>query len=197
MALPDITYFINLFVFLLMFLSPIGFKPDMLPSKFAWVLYANPIYYMTEMYRDSMLYGRWPSPLVAIGYVVMCVATFAVGSAFFERFGRPRGLRIVHYLYTSLRTCRRAVCNACSRGLRASPVMFDVPPSSRSRHSQELRRSQAGRRCIRAGGRSPSERHLRLVAQALGSDRRAWICEGPPSRPSVCGRRRLQVSAGT
>src|SRR4051812_9144813 len=33
-ALPDITYFINLFVFLLMFLSPIGFKPDMLPSKF-------------------------------------------------------------------------------------------------------------------------------------------------------------------
>jgi len=85
-ALPDITYFINLFVFLLMFLSPIGFKPDMLPSKFAWVLYANPIYYMTEMYRDSMLYGRFPSLPVATGYVVMCVATFAIGSAFFERF---------------------------------------------------------------------------------------------------------------
>jgi len=58
----------------------------MLPSKFAWVLYANPIYYMTEMYRDSMLYGRWPSLPVATGYVVMCVATFAIGSAFFERF---------------------------------------------------------------------------------------------------------------
>jgi lipopolysaccharide transport system permease protein len=85
-ALPDITYFINLFVFLLMFLSPIGFKPDMLPKGYGWVLYSNPIYYMTEVYRDSMLNGRWPSPPVATGYVVMCVATFALGSAFFERF---------------------------------------------------------------------------------------------------------------
>jgi lipopolysaccharide transport system permease protein len=85
-ALPDITYFINLFVFLLMFLSPIGFKPDMLPKGYGWVLYSNPIYYMTEMYRDSMLNGRWPSPSVATGYVVMCVGTFALGSAFFERF---------------------------------------------------------------------------------------------------------------
>ncbi len=85
-ALPDITYFLNLFVFLLMFLSPIGFTPDMVPRGFAWTLYSNPVYYMTEMYRDSMLYGHWPSVSIATAYVVMCVATFAVGSAFFERF---------------------------------------------------------------------------------------------------------------
>lgn len=85
-ALPDITYFVNLFVFLLMFLSPIGFKPEMVPRRWAWTLYANPIYYMTEMYRDSMLRGRWPAAGVAIVYVVMCVASFALGSAFFERF---------------------------------------------------------------------------------------------------------------
>ena len=30
-ALPDVTYFVNLFVFLLMFMSPIGFKPEMVP----------------------------------------------------------------------------------------------------------------------------------------------------------------------
>ena len=41
---------------------------------------------MTEMYRDSMLNGRWPRPSVAVVYVVMCLATFALGSAFFERF---------------------------------------------------------------------------------------------------------------
>jgi lipopolysaccharide transport system permease protein len=41
---------------------------------------------MTEMYRDSMLYGHWPSPAVAAGYVAMCLVTFALGSAFFERF---------------------------------------------------------------------------------------------------------------
>jgi lipopolysaccharide transport system permease protein len=85
-ALPDVTYFVNLFVFLLMFLSPIGYKPEMVPHRWAWVLYWNPIYYMTEMYRDSMVNGRWPAASVAAAYVVMCVATFAIGSAFFERF---------------------------------------------------------------------------------------------------------------
>jgi lipopolysaccharide transport system permease protein len=85
-ALPDITYFVNLFVFLLMFLSPIGFKPEMVPQGFAWVIYANPIYYMTEMYRDTMLSGRSPAPFVAVTYALMCVGTFAIGSAFFERF---------------------------------------------------------------------------------------------------------------
>jgi lipopolysaccharide transport system permease protein len=85
-ALPDITYFVNMFVFLLMFLSPIGFKPDIVPKRFGWVIYANPIYYMTEMYRDSMLNGHWPAASVAIVYFVMCLTTFALGSAFFERF---------------------------------------------------------------------------------------------------------------
>jgi lipopolysaccharide transport system permease protein len=85
-ALPDITYFVNLFVFLLMFLSPIGFKPEMVPQAFAWLIYANPIYYMTEMYRGTMLSGQLPAVFVAVTYAVMCVATFALGSAFFERF---------------------------------------------------------------------------------------------------------------
>ena len=85
-ALPDVTYFVNLFVFLLMWVTPIGFKPEMVPAGFRFVLYLNPIFYMTEMYRASMLNGRFPSPSVAAVYVVMCLATFALGSAFFERF---------------------------------------------------------------------------------------------------------------
>jgi lipopolysaccharide transport system permease protein len=85
-ALPDVTYFLNLFIFLLMWLSPIGFKPEMVPAGFRVVLYLNPIFYMTEMYRNSMLNGHFPTPLVAAVYVVMCLATFALGSAFFERF---------------------------------------------------------------------------------------------------------------
>ncbi len=85
-ALPDVTYFVNLFVFMLMFLSPIGYRPDAVPLKFRWVIQFNPIYYLTEMYRDSMLNGRWPRPAVLAVYVVMCVGTFALGSAFFERF---------------------------------------------------------------------------------------------------------------
>lgn len=85
-ALPDMTYFVNLFVFMLMFLSPIGYRPDAVPQTFSWVIRYNPIYYLTEVYRDSMLNGRWPRPAIAAVYVAMCVMTFAVGSAFFQRF---------------------------------------------------------------------------------------------------------------
>jgi lipopolysaccharide transport system permease protein len=85
-ALPDITYFVNLFVFLLMFLSPIGYRPDSLPAGFRWVTMLNPIFYLTAVYRGSILHANSPSLAVMSVYVVMCVATFAIGGAFFERF---------------------------------------------------------------------------------------------------------------
>lgn len=85
-ALPDVTYFVNLFVFLLMFLSPIGYKPDMVPHAFAWVIRLNPIYYLTEMYRAAMLSETALRAPIVLGYVAMCLVTFALGSAFFDRF---------------------------------------------------------------------------------------------------------------
>lgn len=85
-ALPDMTYFVNLLVFLLMFLSPIGFKPDMVPANFQWVIYLNPIYYMIEAYRDSMLNGAWPDPFDFGVYVVGSLGAFAAGAAFFRAF---------------------------------------------------------------------------------------------------------------
>lgn len=85
-GLPDISYFISLFLFLLMWVSPIGFTPDMVPANLAAVLYLNPVYYLLEMYRDSLLFGRLPTPQVAGIYAAMALAFFAVGSAFFRVF---------------------------------------------------------------------------------------------------------------
>jgi lipopolysaccharide transport system permease protein len=85
-ALPDISYFINLFLFLLMWVSPIGFTVDMVPANLKAVLYLNPVYYLLEVYRDSLLFGRLPSLHVATVYVGISLLTFAVGSAFFRAF---------------------------------------------------------------------------------------------------------------
>jgi lipopolysaccharide transport system permease protein len=86
-ALPDLTYFVNLFVFLLMFLSPIGYRADVLAGRgMGWAVAINPIYYLTAMYRGSILRANEPSLAVIGVYVTMCVGMFAVGSAFFERF---------------------------------------------------------------------------------------------------------------
>lgn len=85
-ALPDVTYFVNLFVFLLMFLSPIGFRVEMVPPNFTWVVHLNPVYYMIELYRDSMLNGTWPKALDIGVYAGGAVLSFAVGATFFRAF---------------------------------------------------------------------------------------------------------------
>jgi len=85
-ALPDISYFVNLSVLLLMFVSPIGFKPDMVPASFWPMIYLNPIYYMVDAFRMSLLQTQ-PMNMPVLGtFVVMSVGTFAVGAAFFRRF---------------------------------------------------------------------------------------------------------------
>jgi lipopolysaccharide transport system permease protein len=85
-VLPDISYFINLFLLLLMYISPIGFTPDMIPSHLKLMIYLNPIYYMLEMYRDSILKGQLPAIDTLVIYVIMCIGFFALGAAFFKRF---------------------------------------------------------------------------------------------------------------
>jgi homopolymeric O-antigen transport system permease protein len=85
-ALPDISYFINLFLFLLMWVSPIAFTADMVPANLSAVLYLNPVYYLLEVYRDSLIFGRLPSPRVALVYTGLSLLFFAVGSAFFRAF---------------------------------------------------------------------------------------------------------------
>jgi lipopolysaccharide transport system permease protein len=85
-ALPDVTYFVNLFVFLLMFVSPIGFRTDMVPAQLRFMLYLNPIFYMTQVFRATLLSGEHASAGVWAVYTVMSLAMFVLGSAFFLTF---------------------------------------------------------------------------------------------------------------
>jgi lipopolysaccharide transport system permease protein len=84
--LPDATYFINFAIMLLMFVSPIGFKPDMVPAHLRFVVYANPLWYMMELYREVLLDGQWPNlPILGV-YVATCGSCFIFGAAAFARF---------------------------------------------------------------------------------------------------------------
>jgi lipopolysaccharide transport system permease protein len=85
-ALPDITYFVNLLIFLVMFVSPIGFRVDLVPPKLAFTLYLNPIFYMTQVFRSTLIAGEHASLAVWGVYTVMSVGLFVVGSAFFLAF---------------------------------------------------------------------------------------------------------------
>ncbi|HXG12352.1 MAG TPA: ABC transporter permease [Gemmataceae bacterium] len=86
LLLPDVSYFVNLALLFLMFVSPIGFKPDMVPPALRFIVYINPIHYLTEVYRCALLWGRLPGLLDAVAYVTLCLGSFALGSAFFRKF---------------------------------------------------------------------------------------------------------------
>jgi len=85
-ALPDISYFIQLTVLFLLFVSPIGFKPDMVPSGFAALVYLNPIHYMTDAFRLSILATHEFNLLNLSIYLLMGVVSFVLGAAFFRKF---------------------------------------------------------------------------------------------------------------
>jgi lipopolysaccharide transport system permease protein len=85
-ALPDISNFLNLFLFLLMFVSPIAFTGSMVPASVSAMLFFNPVHYLLEVYRDSLMFGHLPGPLVVAVYVGVSLGTFAIGAVFFRAF---------------------------------------------------------------------------------------------------------------
>lgn len=85
-ALPDVSYFISLFMFLLMFVSPIAFTPEMVPGRLQFVIYLNPIFYMLEVFRDCLLSDRVIDLRIWAVHAVMSVGLFVVGASFFRGF---------------------------------------------------------------------------------------------------------------
>lgn len=85
-ALPDVSYFVGLAVLFLLFISPIGFKPDMVPPQWAWVVALNPVSYLADAFRGTLLSFQAPQVSTFLIYAVMCLGTFLVGGSFFTRF---------------------------------------------------------------------------------------------------------------
>jgi lipopolysaccharide transport system permease protein len=85
-VIPDVSYVLNIVLFLLMFLSPIGFRAEMVPPDYQFVLQLNPVYYMIEVYRGSMIGTGIPDLTVWSVFVTISVLAFVVGSTFFRLF---------------------------------------------------------------------------------------------------------------
>jgi lipopolysaccharide transport system permease protein len=85
-VMTDLPHIINLVLLLIMFLSPIGFKPEMVPPGMSALITYNPVHYLTDVVRCAVLYGRLPSLQVSLVFITICLGTFIVGAAFFRRF---------------------------------------------------------------------------------------------------------------
>lgn len=84
--LPDLSNFVNLLTLFLLFVSPIGYKPEMVPEHAYWVLQVNPMAYMIDIVRSALLTGYAVSPWRWLAAALIAGATFLLGLSFFRRF---------------------------------------------------------------------------------------------------------------
>lgn len=84
--IPDASNIVNLVVLLMMFLSPIAFKIEMVPSYLKYTILFNPITYIMEPFRAFIISSHALDWRLLLGSFLIAVATFLLGVLFFSRF---------------------------------------------------------------------------------------------------------------
>ncbi|MDD1723560.1 MAG: ABC transporter permease [Methanospirillum sp.] len=64
--------------------TPIAYTVNLIPTGFQWIATLNPAYYMLEIYRDSLFYGKIPDLNNMLPFVVFVLVLF-IGSIWFFR----------------------------------------------------------------------------------------------------------------
>jgi lipopolysaccharide transport system permease protein len=84
-VLPDIMQVTNISLLLLMFLSPVGFTPDMVPAGMRFLIYLNPLTYLIDAFRFSVLGTRFLSGWIDAVFIGVCLIGAALAGTFFRR----------------------------------------------------------------------------------------------------------------
>ena len=79
----DIAYFMNLFIILLLFLSPIAFTLEMLPENLKFVYFFNPITYMIES-SDVLIFKKLCRFKFLI-FSLLSLLSYFIGMIFFKK----------------------------------------------------------------------------------------------------------------
>jgi lipopolysaccharide transport system permease protein len=86
LMVPDVSHLVSLGSILLMFVSPIAFKPDSVPARFRVLLALNPITYMVDAYRWITIGPSAASVNAVFVFAALATAAFMIGAAFCWRF---------------------------------------------------------------------------------------------------------------
>jgi lipopolysaccharide transport system permease protein len=57
--LKDVVQLVGAFLGFLFWLTPLCWGSEMIPHSWRWTLYVNPVAYITEGYRNSLVYHQW------------------------------------------------------------------------------------------------------------------------------------------
>lgn len=69
----------------LLFVTPIGYTPEMAPPLFRALMYANPLTYFVVTIQSLVVFGRLPSGAIAVTAFLIAILAFAFGYWVFRR----------------------------------------------------------------------------------------------------------------
>jgi homopolymeric O-antigen transport system permease protein len=84
-VVPDIAQLVNIALLLFMFVSPIGFSVDAVPSGARALVYANPLTYLIEAFRFALIGVRVTPLRYDAIFLALTAALAAIAGSFFRR----------------------------------------------------------------------------------------------------------------
>lgn len=86
----DILNIVGVFVQFGFWLTPIFWDMGQIPENLTFIFKLNPVYYITEGYRDTFVYGRWffEKPVLTLYFWGFTIVTLILGKILFKRL-RP------------------------------------------------------------------------------------------------------------
>lgn len=84
----DITHLYGVVTLAWMYLTPIFYPVNALPEEVLPIIHANPMYSYITFFREIVLYGTVPDPVMWLQCALMSLAALAVGLAVFRKMQR-------------------------------------------------------------------------------------------------------------
>ena len=86
----DVSNIVGVFVQFGFWLTPIFWDMGQIPENLTFIFKLNPVYYITEGYRDTFVYGRWffEKPALTVYFWIFTAFTLVIGKILFKRL-RP------------------------------------------------------------------------------------------------------------
>lgn len=94
--LPDTANIINIIIKFLFYLTPIFWEMNHFPAKYQIILKLNPLYYIVNGYRNSLIYHKsfWNEPIITIYYWLFSFVFLIIGVSSFKKL-RPHFADVV------------------------------------------------------------------------------------------------------
>jgi len=65
--------------------TPIAYTVNLIPDNFQWIVKINPAYYMIEIYRDALFYGKLPEINILVPFLIFSIILFVISIVVFQK----------------------------------------------------------------------------------------------------------------